>query len=131
MNKTLTTLILPVILVSILACGGAPRKLALYPTPTVDPTQTPVFVVWTGTAPATYTPIVVVVTQTPQVAEMCVKATEAAYLRPAPNLDNYPVAPVSNGAKVRDLGGRDGAWAFVAFGGKKGWIKIEYLGACA
>lgn len=116
--------------VFVLACGGtAPRKLELYPTPTVDPTQTPIFVVWTGTPDVTYTPIVVVVTQTPRVAELCVNV-EAVYLRPAPNTVNYPVAPVPNGEKVRDLGGRDGAWAFVALGSKQGWIKLEYLGTC-
>lgn len=132
MNKFTKTLVLLTIAVFILACGGtAPReKLQLYPTPTGNPTQTPVIVIWTGTPAATYTPIVVLVTQTPYIAFLCVSAVEAVYLRPAPNLENRPISAELNGAQVRDLGGRNNGWAFVAVDGKQGWIKSDYLGGC-
>lgn len=114
-----------------LACGNtAPRKLSLYPSATVEfvPTQTERVVIWTQTAAASPTPKVIVVSETPVVAgEFCVSALVAVYLRPSPNLKNYPITEIPNGTRLKDLGGRDGNWAFVEFGDKRGWVHEDYL----
>jgi len=116
----------------VLACGSTePRpKLNLYPTVTIIPTQTPRFIVWTQTPNATYTPVVVVVSPTPNSKTLCVSANVAVYLRPSPSSENYPITSIPNGSSVRDLGGRSGDWYFVALGDVQGWVNSEYLNDC-
>ena len=123
-----TYLPLIVLALSALACGGqTPRRLELYPTITVLPTQTERVLILTQTPNATYTPVVIVVSQTPASGVFCVSAAEAVYLRPSPAVDNYPIATIRNGSKVRDLGGRSDAWVFVAIGNESGWVNSIYL----
>lgn len=117
-----------------LACGGtAPRTpIVLYPSPTSDATQTPVYL----TVPVEVTKVVketaiVDVTQTPLPITLCVRADEAVYLRPSANDQNYPIMALPNGSQLVDLGGRDGVWYFVQHGDKSGWINSNYLTACS
>src|SRR5687768_8546147 len=84
----------------VLACrtGSSERKLNLYPSPTVEVSQTPVVVQITTTSVYTYTPIVKVVTETPRPTEkMCVDALVAVHLRPSPNESGYPIMALANG----------------------------------
>lgn len=116
-----------------LACGGtvSRRQLELYPSATVEATQTPYIVVHTATPNATYTPLVVVVSATPNAPIMlCVSANEAVYLRPAPNADNYPIVPLPNDTRLQDLGGRKDGWVFVALGTRQGWVNGKYIKEC-
>jgi hypothetical protein len=129
MKKAL--LALSVLAVSVLACGGAPRKqLVLYPSPTVEATQTAFVqtVVATKVVQITTTPVPSI-TITP-VRQLCVSADEAVYLRPSASIDNYPIVQLGNGTEVVDLGGRDGDWLFVQVDDKRGWINGKYLSAC-
>lgn len=114
------------------ACGSASpkRQLDLYPSPTINPTQTQRIVIFTQTPDLTSTPIFIVVSQTPTSNELCVSADEAVWLRPSPSIDNYPIVPVANGTRLHDLGGRVGSWDFVALGDKRGWIYGEFLKPC-
>jgi hypothetical protein len=114
-----------------LACGRTePRRLDLYPSPTVLPTQTPFVIVWTSTPVYTYTPIVKEVTSTPKPEYLCVVADEAVYLRPSASMDNYPISPLPNGARVLRLGGEKEDWIFVEYGEFSGWVHSEYLESC-
>lgn len=115
-----------------LACGSEnPRRLELYPSPTVVPTQTQRIVVWTSTPELTYTPVVKIITGTPEnTVFLCVSADEAVYLRPSANNQNYPVAPLPNGARLTDLGGRDGKWVFVEYDELSGWVHQDYIENC-
>lgn len=121
-------ILLVVLALGVLACGsGEPReKLNLYPTVELPPTQTPFIL--TQTPNATYTPVYVAVTSTPNA--LCSKANEAVYLRPSPNAVNYPIIEIPNGKRVYDLGGRDGDWYFVRYENYEGWINGEYLNDC-
>lgn len=120
-----------VLALAIIACGSsAPRRLNLYPSPTVLPTQTERIVVWTATPLSTYTPIVKEVTSTPNPEYLCVTATVAVHLRPSPSSDNYPVMVLPNGARLTDLGGRNGNWSFVSYGDKSGWVNSDYTKNC-
>lgn len=119
-----------------LACGSGsqePRRLNLYPSPTVLPTQTPFVLQITTTPIDTQTPFVKEVTQTPSPADsLCVSATVAVYLRPTASTVNHPITPLENRTVVQDLGGRseDGKWYFVQHGEAQGWVFAEYLSAC-
>jgi hypothetical protein len=126
-----------VLMLVTLACGGtAPRRqLNLYPTPTVDATQTPIYVpVEVEVTKVIERTTVVEITPTPvppqAIERMCVSATVAVYLRPSPSDDNYPIMSLPNGAELADLGGRDGAWLFVQYGDAQGWVNGVYLGDC-
>lgn len=127
--------ILALILANV-ACGRTEtRRLELYPSPTVLPTQTERVVVHTSTPLSTYTPIVQVVTSTPEPSGyLCVIAAESVYLRPSPGVGNYPITPLPLGARLADLGGRnendDGSWAFVVFGRARGWVNTDYVESC-
>lgn len=117
--------------ITILACGSTtPRRLNLYPSPTVLPTQTERVVVWTSTPLSTYTPIVKEVTSTPKPEYLCVTAVETVHLRPSPSIQNYPIKVLKNGARLTDLGGRSGNWAFVSNGEEQGWVHQKYLEQC-
>lgn len=130
------------ILLSILACrtGDSEQRdkvfSALYPSPTSDATQTPIIqtVIATKVVQITTTPIPIVptFTNTPAkpVRQLCVSATETVYLRPSPSIENYPITQLENGVKVTDLGGRNGAWWFVEWKDKRGWINSKYLKEC-
>ncbi len=119
------------LLVSLACSSGAPRRLDLYPTPTIIPTQTERLVVWTQTPNATFTAVVVVVSATPNAPVMlCVSASESVYLRPSPNADNYPLATLPNGTHLQDLGGRSGNWRFVATPAMRGWVNDGFLEVC-
>lgn len=138
MRKPILAAILA-ILATILACRmtpSEPRRLELYPSPTVLPTQTERVIVHTSTPLSTYTPIVIEVTSTPEPeGYLCVTASEAVYLRPSPGVDNYPITPLPLGARLtdfggRDLGGREEEWAFVQFGSRRGWVNLSYVQIC-
>ncbi len=136
-RKTFSQLVLIGALGGLVGCRLTPSKpihdVGLYPTPTFLPTQTALVVQITTTALPTASPNVVVVSPTPDaLGEFCVTAPEAVYLRPSPNVDNYPIQELLNGSKLGDLGGRseDGKWAFVALGESQGWVNMSYLGAC-
>lgn len=115
-----------------LACGSEnPRRLELYPSPTVVPTQTERIVVWTSTPELTHTPVVKIVTGTPEnTVFLCVSADEAVYLRASPDTEFHPIAPLPNGTKVTDTKTRSGNWAFVQLGEDAGWINTKYLKEC-
>jgi len=126
-------LALAVSILATLACGRSttqPRRIDLYPTETILATQTERVIVWTQTPADTATPILVIISATPDTGLLCVRASVAVYLRPSPDTDNYPIMPLANGAQVRDLGGRSGRWYFVAVDNKQGWINGDYLVAC-
>ena len=132
-NRTIFALV--VLTLVTLACGSsAPRrKLDLYPSPTIIPTQTARVIIISQTPEKTMVPDKKqpqISTQTPIIACFTVSASEAVYLRPAPNADNYPIMPIPNGTQVHDLGGRVGSWNFVALGDKQGWVNGEYLQPC-
>jgi hypothetical protein len=136
MRLRILTAVLVLMLVT-LACGGtAPRReLNLYPTPTVEATQTPIYVpVEVEVTKVIERTTVVEITPTPippqAVEKMCVSAAVSVYLRPSPSDDNYPIMPLPNGAELTDLGGRDGGWLFVQYGDKQGWVNGSYAGAC-
>lgn len=120
-----------------LACGGqttnSDERFAFW-TVTPNATSTPLVVVHTSTPLPTYTPnepTVIVLTQAPnELGTLCVSALVAVHLRPSPNAVNYPIAPVPNGEKVTDLGGRNGQWIFVQYGDKQGWVFRDYLTQC-
>lgn len=121
-------LAISVLVLAMLACGRTtPRELVLYPTETLNPTQTPYLVEVTTTPLPTYTPVLVVVTPD---ARLCVSATVAVHLRPSPGDDNYPITALSNGTELIDLGGRSGSWYFVSTGTEQGWVHKNYLKAC-
>jgi hypothetical protein len=129
MNKTVMAV--SILAVSVLACGtSTPRKLELYPSPTVLPTQTERVVIHTSTPLSTYTPIVKVVTSTSEPGYLCVTAVDTVHLRPSPSVENYPVMVLSSGARLTDLGGRDGNWAFVSTGKERGWINLDFVKLC-
>jgi hypothetical protein len=126
-----TKLLFIAIFVTIIACGRtAPRRLELYPSPTVLPTQTERVVIYTTTPLSTYTSIVKEVTSTPKPEYLCIVADEAVYLRPSASMDNYPISPLPNGARVLRLGGEKEDWIFVEYGEFSGWIRQEYLKNC-
>jgi hypothetical protein len=136
MRLRILTAVLVLMLVT-LACGGtAPRReLNLYPTPTVDATQTPIYVpVEVEVTKVIERTTVVEITPTPvppqAVEKMCVSAVEAVYLRPSPSDDNYPIMSLPNGAELVDLGGRDGSWLFVQYGDAQGWVHQNYIAGC-
>ncbi len=116
-----------------IACGSSvQRRLDLYPTATVVPTQTERVIVWTQTPNATATPVIIVVSATPNAPIfLCASASESVYLRPSPNADNYPLATLPNGTRLQDLGGRSGNWRFVATPAQlRGWVNEAYLEMC-
>ena len=123
-----------ILTVAALACRtgpSEPRRLDLYPSPTVLPTQTARVVVHTSTPLPTQTPVVQVVTNTPEPeGYLCVTAVEAVHLRPSPSTKNYPITPLPHGAKLTDLGGREEDWAFVVFGRTQGWVKLDFVEKC-
>lgn len=116
-----------------LGCGSASprRNVSLYPTDEATPnaTQTPFYIIHTQTPNATQTAVVVRVVETPN-AWLCVDVQETVYLRPSPNADNYPIAVIPNGARVRNLGGKSGDWVFVELGKYQGWVNSEYVKGC-
>jgi hypothetical protein len=131
MNKRIL-LAMAVLMLVTLACGStAPRTpIVLYPSPTVDATQTPIYL----QVPVEVTKVVelttvVEVTATARAETLCVQASEAVYLRPSPSDDNYPIVALPNGAQLVDLGGRDGSWYFVQLGDRSGWVNSNYLAA--
>lgn len=130
------TLMIIVLILASLACStspATPRTINLYPTVTGEVTQTPLVVVITQTPNPTTTPVVVIVTQTKEtgtVKYLCVSASEAVYLRPAPNKTYSPIDPLPNGTKVIDTVSRDGNWAFVTVGERSGWVNLNYLVEC-
>lgn len=118
-----------------LACGRSggtePRKLNMYPTPTSNSTQTP-FVQYVTTTPQnTTTPVILLVVQTstPLTTKKCV-IVDNVYLRPSPNIDNYPVAPLPKGATVILSGATNDNWVFASYDKKSGWVNSEFLGSC-
>lgn len=121
-----------ILAISALACAtGSPRKLELYPSPTVLPTQTPfVLEITTTPLPTDF----VIITTTPVPTEntvfLCVSANEAVYLRASPGTEFHPITPLSNGTKVIDTKTRSGNWAFVQLGEDAGWINTKYLERC-
>lgn len=120
-----------VLAISMLACGSTtPRRLNLYPSPTVLPTQTERIVVWTATPLSTYTPIVKEVTSTPNPEYLCVTADEAVHLRPSADLTGYPIASLPKGTRLTDLGGRENEFAFVTNGEQQGWVKLDFVKIC-
>jgi hypothetical protein len=134
-RNTFIRLVILGALVGLVGCRLTPSQpihdVGLYPTPTVLPTQTPFVVEVTTTALPTQTPNVVIVSPTPDaLGELCVTANEAVYLRPSPNVDNYPIQEIPNGSALGDLGGRNGNWAFVELGENRGWVNMDYLGDC-
>lgn len=113
------------------ACRTPERRVvSLYPSPTSNATQTPLVVLVTTTPVLTQTAILILVTPTVNNGYLCVSATEAVYLRPAPSLNGYPITVLKNGTSVLDLGGRSGAWIFVEIGDRRGWVNAKYLEAC-
>lgn len=109
-----------------LACGT-------YVTPT--PTQTANTPIVTATVVPTLfstpTEVLAVETVTPKsVGSLCVSANVAVHLRPSPSTENYPIMALPNGAKVTELGGRDGNWYFVSYEDKQGWVNGIYLSEC-
>jgi hypothetical protein len=116
-----------------LACGQQAPEYVLRGW-TVTPSLTPTVQASSTYVPPTQTPYVIQITNTPEptneVSTKCVSASVAVHLRPSPSTDNYPVEVLANGAKVTDLGGRDGKWVFVQVGDKQGWINSEYLTQC-
>lgn len=125
MKKLITILAL-----GVLACASTqPReRVNLYPTVEAIPTQTPVIIYVSQTPNPTYTPVFVEVTSTPNA--LCVSANETVNLRPSPNTDNYPIVQIPNGAKVKDLGGRNESWYLVEYLDYQGWINSDYLEDC-
>lgn len=107
-----------------------PRNIELYPSPTVIPTQTERIVIHTSTPLPTTTPIVMEVTSTPVPGYLCVTADENVYLRPSADLTGYPIAPLPNGTRLTDLGGRDGRFAFVSYGEFSGWVHLKFIQNC-
>jgi hypothetical protein len=106
------------------------ERIDLYPSPTVLPTQTERVVQITTTPVFTYTPIVKVVTETPKPGYLCVTADENVYLRPSADLTGYPIAPLPNGSRLTDLGGRNGSFAFVSYGEFSGWVHLKFVINC-
>lgn len=123
-----------VLVVASLACNLSPsesRTLDLYPSPTPATTSTPFIVQITTTPAPTQTPIVIVVSPTSKSVYLCVTTDENVYLRPSPNIENYPLLPLPKGSRLKDSGSRSGSWAFVAFGNNKsGWVNSEYTEPC-
>lgn len=124
------------ILIVILACRTGPSERSerpnLYPTPTENPTQTPVVVRVKET-------VVVIQTTTPkptmtirptEEVRLCVTATEAVHLRPSPSTENYPILQLERGEEVVDLGGRNSIWMFVQYRDKRGWVNGNFVEEC-
>jgi hypothetical protein len=102
----------------------------VFPTQTPQITQTPFLVEITTTPALTYTPVVKEVTSTPQPGYLCVTADENVYLRPSADLTGYPIAPLPNGSRLTDLGGRNGRFAFVSYGEFIGWVHLKFVINC-
>jgi hypothetical protein len=123
-----------VLVISTLFCGQPAEEWQLRgwtPTPPlVEPTQTPFIIVYTSTPVSTYTQLVKEVTSTPKPEYLCVVADEAVYLRPSASMDNYPISPLPNGARVLRLGGQKEDWIFVEYSEFSGWVHSEYLESC-
>jgi hypothetical protein len=125
-------IVLATLVAASLACSSGPatERPSLYPSPTVQPTQT----AWVQVIQLTSEPVVVEITSTPvatqAVKKLCVVAIKAAYLRPSPSLDNYPITEVLSGGEIIDLGGRSGGWWFVQHGDKQGWMSSIFIGDC-
>lgn len=128
-RRSCTVLLLVVVLASCRKASGNDDGIVFW-TPSAPPTQTPRIVEITTTALSTYTPIVKVVTETPEPGYLCVTADEAVHLRPSPSIENYPIDVLKNGTKLLDLGGRDGEWRFVRFDKQTGWVNQAYVTAC-
>jgi hypothetical protein len=121
-----------ILVLGVLACGQTrPRELRLYVSATAEIAFTPLVVLITTTPNATEVPNVVVVSATPAaLGVFCVNAPVAVHLRPSPNANNYPIMAVPNGTKLSDLGGRSGDWVFVELGDKRGWVNGDFISQC-
>lgn len=134
MKNGCTLFILALVVVQ-LACGKPAEEWQLrgwtQTPPLPKPTQTERVVQITTTPVFTYTPVVKIVTGTPEnTVFLCVSADEAVYLRASPDTEFHPIDPLPNGTKVTDTKTRSGNWAFVQLGEDAGWINLNYLKKC-
>jgi biopolymer transport protein ExbD len=129
MNRAVMAVVL-LVLVSVACRRGETERVNLFPSPTPDATQTPVYVQVTQVVQITVTPQPTAKPTMTRQIKLCVTAIETVYLRPSASENNYPVTTLTNGVEVVDKGGRDGEWIFVEVGDKQGWVYAEYIKPC-